>query len=42
MEWEVIVTRLRQQAYLTKNIRISISDETGETPKRYRFFLMGE
>lgn len=41
MEWEVIVTRLRQQAYLTKNIRISISDETGETPKRYRFFFDG-
>lgn len=41
MEWDVIITRLRQQAYLTKNVRISIADETGEMPQKYRFFFDG-
>ncbi len=41
MEWETILTRLRQQAYLTKGVRISIEDNTGETQKRHAFFFDG-
>ncbi len=41
MEWDTILTRLRQQAYLTKGVRIAIADETGEKPKRHAFFFDG-
>lgn len=41
MEWETILTRMRQQAYLTKGVKISIIDNTGETPKKYRFYFEG-
>ena len=39
LEWETILTRLRQQSYLTKGIQISIIDE--KTDKKYRFYFEG-
>lgn len=41
MEWETILTRMRQQAYLTKGVKISIANNTGEVPKKYRFYFEG-
>ncbi len=49
MEWEAILTRMRQQAYLTKGVKISITDEKPETPegvalegpRKYRFYFEG-
>lgn len=39
MEWETVLTRFRQQAYLTKGIELSLKDEG--TGKRYRFAFEG-
>lgn len=40
--WGKILDRLRQQAYLTKGITISISDErSGHRPKKYKFHFEG-
>jgi len=39
MDWETILTRLRQQAYLTKGIQISLVDEKND--RRYRFYFDG-
>lgn len=39
LEWETILTRIRQQAYLTKGIQISLSDEI--SGKKYRFYFEG-
>jgi DNA gyrase subunit B len=41
MEWETILTRMRQQAYLTKGVQISLLDETQEIPQKYRFYFEG-
>ena len=40
--WGKILDRLRQQAYLTKGITISVFDKrTGHRPKRYKFHFEG-
>lgn len=39
--FETIVTRMRQQAYLNKGITISMIDERDESPQRYRFYFEG-
>lgn len=36
-----ILTRCRQQAYLTKGVEISIVDERSESPQQYRFYFEG-
>ena len=41
MKLETILTRMRQQAYLTKAIQISIVDEREEKIKKYRFYFEG-
>jgi DNA gyrase subunit B len=41
-DWEKILDRLRQQAYLTKGININIIDERENyDPKKYRFYFEG-
>jgi len=41
-KWDKITDRLRQQAYLTKNITLSVSDRRkGHTKKDYRFYFEG-
>jgi DNA gyrase subunit B len=41
-DWGKILDRLRQQAYLTKGIALSIADErTGHSPKHYKFYFEG-
>jgi DNA gyrase subunit B len=41
-DWDKILTRLRQQAYLTKNITIEVNDKrTKEDEKQYRFHFEG-
>jgi len=41
--WRKILDHLREQAYLTKGVRITIMDERGEEkiPKRYTFYFEG-
>lgn len=45
--WDTILDHLRQQAYLTKGVRIDITDERSETvekigfPRRYAFYFEG-
>jgi DNA gyrase subunit B len=41
MDIETVYTRLRQQAYLTKGVEISIIDERPEAPTKYRFYFEG-
>ena len=41
MEWETIINRLRQHAYLTNGITLSITDERAGMEKRHRFFFDG-
>lgn len=41
MDYETILTRIRQQAYLTKGITISLEDKRGEKPVRKRFYFEG-
>jgi DNA gyrase subunit B len=41
-DWDKILTRMRQQAYLTKNITIEVNDKrTKEDEKQYRFHFEG-
>ena len=39
--WGVILNHLRQQAYLTKDIRINIKDERGPVISEYSFYFQG-
>jgi len=39
--WKKILTHLRQQAYLTRGVKISIFDEQQETPASYNFYFDG-
>ncbi len=39
--FQTVVTRLRQQAYLTKGVKISILDERPEKEAKYRFYFEG-
>jgi len=39
--WKKIVNHLRQQAYLTRGVRIKIRDEREEIPKEYNFYFDG-
>ncbi len=39
--FETILNRLRQQAYLTKGVTLSIFDERATTGSRYRFYFEG-
>ena len=41
MNMETVHTRLRQQAYLTKGIELSIVDEREESDSKYRFYFEG-
>ncbi len=41
MELEAIYTRLRQQAYLTKGVEISLINEQADEPSSYRFHFEG-
>lgn len=40
-KWSKILKRLRQQAYLTKGIKIVIKDERKEAHKKYSFYFEG-
>ncbi len=40
-DWKIIIDHLRQQAYLTKGIRINVTDERGEKPNPYSFYFEG-
>jgi DNA gyrase subunit B len=40
-DFETIQNRLRQQAYLTKGVKISIVDEREEEEQKYRFYFEG-
>lgn len=41
-DWEKIISRMRQQAYLTKGVRIKISDDRNEEKKKlYSFYFDG-
>jgi len=39
--WNTILSRLRQQAYLTKGVKIRIEDSRGEKKNQYTFFFEG-
>lgn len=39
--WQTIVDHARQQAYLTKGVRITIKDERSDSPKTYTFYFEG-
>ena len=41
MDFEKILTRMRQQAYLTRNVEISLVDERDEKPRKFRFHFEG-
>jgi DNA gyrase subunit B len=41
MDWDAVLTRMRQQAYLTKGVQLSITDNQSEIPRRYRFSFEG-
>lgn len=40
-DFKIIQDRLRQQAYLTKGVSISIVDERDEVPHKYKFYFEG-
>ncbi len=40
-DFETILNRLRQQAYLTKGVTLSVLDERATTGSRYRFYFEG-
>ena len=40
-DWETIIERLRQQAYLTKGVMIVAADERTSKPVRYGFYFEG-
>lgn len=40
-DFEVVQNRLRQQAYLTKGVCISLIDERGAVPNKYQFYFEG-
>ena len=40
-EWDYILDHIRQQAYLTKGIKISISDERTDQTQSYSFYFEG-
>ncbi|MFW0837900.1 MAG: DNA topoisomerase (ATP-hydrolyzing) subunit B [Candidatus Komeilibacteria bacterium] len=40
-DWQIIVDHLRQQAYLTKGVRIDILDKRQEAVKSYSFYFDG-
>ncbi len=40
-DFETVINRMRQQAYLTKGITLSITDERSDTPLKYRFYFEG-
>jgi DNA gyrase subunit B len=40
-DFEIILNRLRQQAYLTKGVTLSVLDERATTGARYRFYFEG-
>jgi len=39
--YQTIINHLRQQAYLTKGVKIIVVDETTETPKKFAFYFEG-
>lgn len=39
--WNIIIDHLRQQAYLTKGVRIMVRDERTDTPQSYTFYFEG-
>ena len=39
--FQTIVNRMRQQAYLTKGVTISVIDERAESKRKYRFYFEG-
>lgn len=40
-DWKTIIDHLRQQAYLTKGVRIDIQDERAEVVDKYAFYFEG-
>ncbi len=40
-DWKTIIDHLRQQAYLTKGVRIDIQDERSEVIDKYSFYFEG-
>ena len=40
-DWQTILNHLRQQAYLTKGVKIDVKDETGELPYEHTFYFEG-
>lgn len=40
-DWKKILTHLRQQAYLTRGVKISIFDEQQKSPASYNFYFDG-
>jgi len=40
-KFDAVLTRIRQQAYLTKGVKISIVDEREDFPRRYKFYFEG-
>ena len=40
-EYEILENRLREMAFLTKGLRITLTDERGETPKKADFYYEG-
>lgn len=40
-DFATILNRLRQQAYLTKGVTISVIDQREESPQRYQFYFEG-
>ncbi len=40
-KWKKILKRMRQQAYLTKGVKIIIQDQRKEIPKSYSFYFEG-
>ncbi len=40
-EYEILENRLREMAFLTKGLRITLTDEREETPKKAEFFYEG-
>ncbi|MBI3114884.1 MAG: DNA topoisomerase (ATP-hydrolyzing) subunit B [Candidatus Kerfeldbacteria bacterium] len=40
-DWQVVLDHLRQQAYLTKGVRMSVTDERAKPVNRYAFYFEG-
>ena len=40
-DWDTVIERIRQQAYLTRGVMILAIDERGDEPKRYAFYFEG-